>query len=140
MVSRWQYVGDSKRDLRIDWLRGLAMTLVIINHSRMSSVLSWFSYERFWIVTAAEVFVVLSGVVLGSVYGRKLVRDGWREVVGGLGRRASLLYLAFLTVTLSVLVLSAAGINVGYLVKADPHPGGVQTVSRRTDHDRGLVA
>ena len=54
------------RDVRIDWLRGLAMTCVIINHSRMSSLLSWFSYQRFWIVTAAEVFVVLSGVVLAE--------------------------------------------------------------------------
>ena len=53
---------QGRRDLRIDWLRGLAMTCVIINHSRMSSLLSWFSYERFWVVTAAEVFVVLSGV------------------------------------------------------------------------------
>jgi hypothetical protein len=27
-----------------------------------------------WVVTAAEVFVVLSGVVLGMVYGRRLAR------------------------------------------------------------------
>jgi len=46
------------RDLRIDFLRGLAMTCVIVNHSKLPSLLSWFSYERFWVVTAAEVFVV----------------------------------------------------------------------------------
>ena len=54
------------RDLRIDFLRGVAMACVIVNHSQMSSLLSWFSYERFWVVTGAEVFVVLSGVVLGN--------------------------------------------------------------------------
>jgi hypothetical protein len=81
------------------------MTCVIINHSRMSSLLSWFSYERFWIVTAAEVFVVLSGVVLGMVYGRRLARDGWLAVVRGLGHRALTLYIAFVVVTLSVLAL-----------------------------------
>src|SRR6266508_268749 len=99
-----------KRDVRIDWLRGLAMTCVIINHSKLSSLLSWFSYERFWVVTAAEVFVVLSGVVLGMVYGRRLARDGWRAVVRGLGSRALLLYSTFVGVTVSVLALAAMGI------------------------------
>ena len=100
------------RDVRIDWLRGLAMTCVIVNHSRLSSLLSWFSYERFWVVTAAEVFVVLSGVVLGMVYGRRLARDGWGEVVRGLGRRALFLYTVFVGVTVSVLALAAMGMDV----------------------------
>jgi hypothetical protein len=67
MFTDWQTPSKGSRDFRIDWLRGLAMTLVIVNHSKMSSLLSWFSYERFWVVTAAEVFVVLSGAVLGMV-------------------------------------------------------------------------
>ena len=65
-MLRWQYPVHERRDARIDWLRGLAMTCVIIDHSKLSSLLSWFSYERFWTVTAAEVFVVLSGAVLAS--------------------------------------------------------------------------
>src|SRR5256885_12857917 len=109
------------RDLRIDWLRGLAMTCVIVNHSRTSSLLSWFSYERFWVVTAAEVFVVLSGVVLGMVYGRRLARDGWRAVVRGLGRRALFLYSMFVGVTVSVLALAAAGVDVTALAPSDGH-------------------
>ena len=107
-----------KRDTRIDWLRGLAMTCVIINHSRLSSLLSWFSYERFWVVTAAEVFVVLSGVVIGMVYGRRLARDGWKAVVSGLGRRALFLYSMFVGVTVSVLVLALAGIDVSALASS----------------------
>src|SRR5436309_11812240 len=110
---------SASRDLRLDWLRGLAMTCVIINHSRLSSLLSWFSYERFWVVTAAEVFVVLSGVVLGMVYSRRLARNGWRAVVLGLGRRALLLYGAFVGVTVSVLALAAMGVDVGFLVPSD---------------------
>jgi hypothetical protein len=112
MLSRWQYVVDGKRDLRIDFLRGLAMTCVIVNHSRLSSLLSWFSYERFWVVTAAEVFVVLSGIVLGTVYGRKLVRSGWSVAVRGLARRALTLYIAFVAVTISMLVISLAGFDI----------------------------
>jgi hypothetical protein len=111
----------STRDLRIDWLRGLAMTCVIINHSKLSSLLSWFTYERFWVVTAAEVFVVLSGVVLGMVYGRRLVRDGWRAVVRGLGRRAALLYVTYVGVTVSIVALAILGVDVSFLTASDGH-------------------
>src|SRR5215469_3693318 len=108
--------GDSHspggRDVRIDWLRGLAMACVIVNHSKLSSLLSWFSYERMCVVTAAEVFVVLSGTVLGIVYGRRLDRHGWGAVARGLGRRAVLLYATFVGVTLSVLALAAMGVDV----------------------------
>src|SRR5688572_4642620 len=95
------------------------MTCVIVNHSRLSSLLSWFSYERLWVVTAAEVFVVLSGVVLGMVYGRRLAREGWRAVVRGLGRRAVFLYSVFVGVTVSVLALAAMGIDVRSLAASD---------------------
>jgi hypothetical protein len=95
------------------------MTCVIVNHSKLSSLLSWFSYERLWVVTAAEVFVVLSGVVLGMVYGRRLARDGWGAVVRGLSRRAALLYAAFVGVTLSVAVLAAVGIDVTFVAPSN---------------------
>ena len=98
------------------------MTCVIVNHSRLQSPLSWFSYERLWVVTAAEVFVVLSGVVLGMVYGRRLSCDGWRVVVSGLGRRALFLYSVFVGVTVSVLALAAMGIDVKSLVASGHAP------------------
>jgi len=107
------------RDLRIDWLRGLAMTCVIVNHSRLSSILSWFSYQRLWVVTAAEVFVVLSGVVLGMVYGRRLERDGLLAVAKGLSRRALFLYAAYVAVTVSVFVLSLIGVDTSSLTTVD---------------------
>lgn len=109
-----------KRDVRIDYLRGLAMTCVIVNHSKLTSLLSWFSYERLWVVTAAEVFVVLSGIVLGMVYGRRLAREGWRAVVRGLGRRAVFLYSMFVGVTVSLIALSAIGIDVAVVAPSDP--------------------
>jgi hypothetical protein len=119
MPSGWPSPPRRSRDLRIDWLRGLAMTCVIVNHSKLPSLLSWFSYERFWVVTAAEVFVVLSGTVLGMVYGHRLVRDGWLVVVKALGRRALMLYGTFVLVTLSVLVISLAGIDVRSITTLD---------------------
>jgi hypothetical protein len=108
------------RDVRIDFLRGLAMTCVIVDHSKRLSVLSWFSYERLWLVTAAEVFVVLSGVVLGMVYGPRLARDGWVTVLQRLGRRALVLYASFIAVTLSILAISLAGVDVSAVATWDP--------------------
>jgi hypothetical protein len=100
------------------------MACVIVNHSKMSSLLSWFSYERLWVVTAAEVFVVLSGIVLGMVYGRRLARDGWFVVARALSRRALTLYLAFIAVTISVLALSLAGIDVSSVTPWDDQAAG----------------
>ena len=100
-------------------MRGVAMACVIVNHSKLSSVLSWFTYERFWVVTAAEVFVVLSGIVLGMVYGRKLAKSGWRAVARGLGHRSALLYLTFVGVTVSVIALAALGVDVRSLAAPD---------------------
>jgi len=124
MLRDWQYVGKSSRDLRIDWMRGLAMTCVIVDHSKLSSLFSWFSYERFWTVTAAEVFVVLSGAVLGMVYGPKLNQGRWSTVVRRLGRRALTLYVAFLAVTISVVLLALAGIDVQSLTTFDDRVNG----------------
>jgi len=133
MLSRWEYVEEGRRDLRIDWLRGLAMTCVIIDHSRLSSLLSWFSFERFWVVSAAEVFVVLSGIVLGMVYGTRLIRGDWPAVVRGLGRRALMLYVVFVAVTLSVHALSLAGIDVRSLAMPDErHLGFAWCLDPRT--------
>jgi hypothetical protein len=130
VLSRWHYAVNGRRDLRIDWLRGLAMTCVIINHSRMTSLLSWFSYERFWVVTAAEVFVLLSGIVLGTVYGRKLARAGWSAVVRGLANRALTLYAAFVGVSASIFVLSALGFDVTSLMDAGTiNPGVLRDIA-----------
>src|SRR6476661_9762328 len=108
------------RDVRIDWLRGFAMVCVIVDHSRRSSLLSLFSYQRFWVVTAAEVFVVLSGIVLGTVYGARLVRYGTMSVVRRLLRRALILYLAFIAVTMSILALALLGVDVSAVSAWDP--------------------
>jgi hypothetical protein len=56
------------------------------------------------------------------VYGRRLARNGWLAVVRGLGQRALTLYLAFVAVTLSVLVMALAGIDVRAIVSTDSRP------------------
>ncbi len=140
MSSGLRYVSNSSRDLRIDWLRGLAMTCVIVDHSKMQSVLSWFSYERFWTVTAAEVFVVLSGAVLGVVYGDKLRGGRWRDAVRGLTKRALTLWVSFVGVTLSIEVLAVCGIDVRVLTTVNNGAIEVFNPSRFSLTDLGNIA
>jgi len=118
-MSLWS-MPKGTRDVRIDWLRGFAMVCVIVDHTKRSSLLSWFSYQRFWVVTAAEVFVVLSGIVLGTVYGARLVRYGTMSVSRRLLRRALILYLSFIAVTISILALALAGLDVSAVAAWDP--------------------
>ena len=62
----------SERDLRIDFFRGLALIIVLVDHvERMNGI----EYVRGWTPTslgfsdAAEGFIFLSGYVFGMVYG-----------------------------------------------------------------------
>ena len=58
----------SKRDIRLDFLRGLCLIVSTINHLP-SMRLHRFSYETLGYVTSAEVFVLISGITCGWVYG-----------------------------------------------------------------------
>jgi hypothetical protein len=54
------------------------------------------------------------------VYGPRLDRDGWLSVLRRLARRAFTLYACFIAVTLSILAISLAGIDVSSVTTWDP--------------------
>lgn len=89
----WRYVGG-KRDLRLDLLRGFAVFAMVANHIGGES--SWLytitGGNRFF-VTAAELFVFLSGLVMGLVYGRSIPRRGLEVALVKVLRRVALLYI-----------------------------------------------
>ncbi len=93
------------RDLRLDLLRGLIMVLVIATHLEYFSLMSMFAWERIGLVSSAEGFVTLSGIVLGIVYRKKLHKTGFRQSTLLLWKRAFQLYRANLAIILSILVL-----------------------------------
>lgn len=79
------------RDLALDLLRGLAMAILVLNHTE---VISAVEYAGRSLLSAAEVLVAVSGVVVGIVFGGR-----WRQVGGRLTslmllRRARKLYVA----------------------------------------------
>ena len=66
------------RDLRIDFLRGLVMLVVITVHLEYFSLFAMFAWERVGLVSSAEGFVALSGLVVGLVYCKKLKKNGFK--------------------------------------------------------------
>ena len=101
------------RDRELDFLRGVAIVFVVVNHITLPSAYRLVTVERIGPVTGAEIFVLLSGVVLGLVYRRRVER-GWRVAIQALYRRAAKLYVASVAVVASVYVLGLLpGIDVG---------------------------
>ena len=94
---------DSSRDLRFDSVRGLMLVCMAINH--LPSALRFLTDESAGVFSAAEGFVLLSGIVAGWVYTRRLRRDG-REALGvAAWKRMVLIYRWQVAAFLSALVL-----------------------------------
>lgn len=93
------------RDLRLDFLRGLIMMVVITVHLEYYSLLSMFAWGRVGMVSSAEGFVGLSGIVLGIVYRKRLIREGFKSSALKLLKRSFQLYRVNLFVILSIPLL-----------------------------------
>ncbi|MFD1912646.1 OpgC domain-containing protein [Halodurantibacterium flavum] len=102
--------GQEGRDQRFDFLRGYAMLSVIAAHLEMFSWFNFLFWERLGFVSAAELFVVASGLVLGVVNRRVSDREGLEQVTVRALRRAFVLYRAQLIVILLVMAIAAIGI------------------------------
>src|ERR1700677_2902414 len=63
------------RDLRIDLFRGIALWSMFIDHL-LNGSLGWITLKQYGFCDAAELFVLLSGVSAGMVYGRISIRKG----------------------------------------------------------------
>ena len=103
--TRWHYDGAG-RDLRIDWLRGVAIVFVVLNHINVPSLFQLLSQETVGPVSGAEMFVALSGLVLGMVHRQRAQQWDGLAVVGALWRRSFTLYRTALAVLLGVFLLT----------------------------------
>ena len=103
--DRWAYPAKDKRDLRLDFMRGLIMVYVVVVHIECYSLFSLFAWERLGIISSAEGFVFLSGLVAGLVYGKRAVSEGMRAVFRKLWKRSFQLYRVNVFVILSIALL-----------------------------------
>ena len=87
------YLEIPKRNQLIDFLRGLCLILMTIDHLP-HDIFEAFTWQTFGFISAAEGFVFLSGLASGLVYGRVAVRQGIATARRRIWRRALILYLA----------------------------------------------
>ncbi|MHA7209732.1 OpgC domain-containing protein [Arthrobacter sp. MDT1-65] len=107
VVPHWRYPDEhAPRDARIDLLRGWIITSVIVTHIEVAGPWSFISRTLIGTITGAELFVLLSGVVLGMVHPMAVKRRGAVEAAKGTTRRAVKLYVTALVVVLTVYLLS----------------------------------
>jgi hypothetical protein len=104
-AAGWAYGDPSSRDSRVDFLRGLAIVFVVVNHVGMTSLFQLFTQEAVGFVSGAELFVLFSGLVLGMVFGPR-VRDSFGDVVDHTTKRAGKLYATALVVLIVVFLIS----------------------------------
>jgi hypothetical protein len=109
----------SQRDLRIDFFRGLALLIVLVDHTEewagAGVILPW-TLVSLGYSDAAEVFIFLSGYVFAGAYGRTLEREGLRVCQRKALRRTSEIYVAYLLASAVVIGVGAA------LLEARPPP------------------
>ncbi|MDT7952294.1 MAG: OpgC domain-containing protein [Acetobacteraceae bacterium] len=98
-----------KRDLRVDFFRGVALWLIFIDHIP-GNWIAQFSLRNFALCDSTEVFVLLAGYAAGIAYGRSMDRNGWVFAGADVLRRAWVLYIAhiFLFVVFSAQVSYSA--------------------------------
>ena len=70
------------RDLRLDMLRGYALLAMAVDHVGLyASYFHTFSGRGIWIISAAEGFIIISGLTLGTVLSRESAQAGAARVV-----------------------------------------------------------
>jgi len=110
-ITRWRsplaYPLDARRDLRIDFLRGMVMFLLIIVHIEIVSIYNLLVWERIGVVSGGEGFVILSGIVIGMVYGPRFNSGKTHEGSDALIRRSLQLYRINIAMILFVAALIA---------------------------------
>ncbi len=94
MVNWKYYLPTEPRDLRLDFLRGYFVFVMTIDH--LGIFPAWTSLltgaNRLWI-SAAIGFVIISGLVMGTLYRSRVAEQGWHWSAAQIGRRALQLYL-----------------------------------------------
>lgn len=103
-IRAWSYYraadATSRRDLRLDLLRGFCIFAMVVDHFGGDSWLYAITGGNRFYVSAAEGFIFISGFVMGQAYRAKRDRSGLPAAMAEALRRARTLYLATVTLTI----------------------------------------
>lgn len=104
MMNTLKYQADSKRDLRLDMLRGLSLFVMAINHAGLSSYWQYLTGNSEFLINAAEMFFFISGFTVGMIYRGKEIRASANKLLQRtweIYRYVLLMAFGFATLTLS---------------------------------------
>ena len=130
------------RDLRVDFCRGLALYMILVDHV-IGDPVSKFTLRNFGFSDAAEAFVFLSGLSCGIVDLRVLRRVGWAGLTAALSKRVSQIYVYYVLASIAVILIlkiaEGAIKNAGNLVYrfADLATGPARNFGDLSCIDRG---
>ena len=103
-----------KRDLRLDFFRGLAMFIILVAHIPGNVWTLWIP-ARFGFSDATEIFVFCSGMASGIAFGSIFIRRGWLLGAARIAYRVWQVYWAhigvFLASVLLVVLLDRTGMG-----------------------------
>lgn len=85
--------GSSKRDRRLDIVRGLALIFIFVDHIP-GNPLGWFTIRNYGFSDATEIFVFVSGYSAALAYGAKTARFDFPFTSARILRRCWQLYVA----------------------------------------------
>lgn len=95
------------RIVTFDIMRGFFLIAIIINHLALfPNLLDWWGMRGYLLVTTAEGFFLLSGIVLGVVRGAKLVDRPMKDVTKLVLKRAWTLYLTHIILVISFTLIA----------------------------------
>lgn len=100
------YLTQRGRDLRLDLLRGACVLVMIVDHVADASPLRLLTGGNLFFTSAAEGFILISGLTAGLVYRRLVARNGLVASTVKALRRAFSLYLLTIGLTLLVAPIS----------------------------------
>ncbi len=118
----------SSRDLRIDFFRGFAMLIVVVDHIEgwsEQSVLNHWTLISLGFSDAAEIFVFLSGYVFAVAYSGHLERNGVGACVRKALTRSLQIYIAYQLAACAVIAIGAL------LIDWNPPPGDGIRIGQR---------
>jgi hypothetical protein len=107
LLKEWRYPAEEKRDLRLDLLRGLAVFVMVVDHFGGASWLYLLTGNNRFFTSGAEAFVLISGMVVGLVYGNIAKTQGLKAASIKALQRAWTLYRLTIVMTLGFAAISA---------------------------------
>lgn len=105
-IPSWRYPNEhDPRDQRLDLFRGWIILTVVLTHTELTSPYSYVSLNAIGAITGAEMFVLLSGIVLGMIYAPTVRKLGeWRTAVV-MWKRARKQYLVSISVIMIIFLV-----------------------------------